>query len=235
MYHLKCKKGDVAEKVIVCGDPRRCQGIARLMQESRLVNDNRGLLAYTGRYSGVEVSIVTHGMGAPSAAIVVEELAMLGAKEIIRVGTTGGISEMTDVGDLVIPTEAIPLDGATKAYMRAGGMPFPDGRLVDELYAQALKTGRKCHLGKVCTSDTFYLEEERDARKWSKRGALSFEMECSVIFAIGRLRKFKAAAILVVSGLIGRGARVFDDSNISDSVAFAASSALNALCIPERS
>lgn len=230
MYHIKCRKGEIADKVIVCGDPRRSQLISGSLQECRMVNENRGLLAYTGRYEGTEVSVVTHGMGAPSAAIVVEELAMLGAREIIRVGTTGGIRKGTNIGDLIIPTEAIPLDGASKAYMKAGGRPFPDMGLTGRLFSQAQRTGKRCFLGKICTSDTFYLEEEKDAKAWSERGALGFEMECSVIFVIGSIRNFKAAAILVVSGLIGQGARVLDDSNISESVASAALSALRTLC-----
>lgn len=230
MYHIKCKKGEIAEKVVVCGDPRRSQLIASSLLECRMVNDNRGLLAYTGCYGGTEVSVVTHGMGAPSAAIVVEELAMLGAREIIRVGTTGGICKSTNIGDLIIPTEAIPLDGASKAYMKAGGTPFPDRGLVSQLFAQAQRTGKRCFLGKICTSDTFYLEEEKDAKKWSAKGALGFEMECSVIFAVGSIRNFKSAAILVVSGLIGQGSRVFHDCNISESVSSAASCALRTLC-----
>jgi len=219
MYHLRCSKKDVAQRVLVCGDPGRVTKIAGLMERAKLVNENRGLLVYTGLYNGERVTVATTGIGAPSAAIVLEELAMLGARAVIRVGTTGGIRKDVLLGDLIVPTEAIPLDGATKAYMREGGVPKADVDIVDALRKRLEREGLRHHVGPVCTSDTFYLEEERDARKWSSKRVLSFEMECSVIFAIGSLRGYRAGAVLAVTGRIyGKGDRVLDDRTTGGSI-----------------
>jgi DeoD family purine-nucleoside phosphorylase len=219
MYHIRCSKKDIAQRVLVCGDPGRTMRISKLMERVKLVNEHRGLLVYTGLYNGERITAATTGMGAPSAAIVLEELAMLGAKAVIRVGTTGGIREDVHLGDLVVPTEAIPLDGATKAYMREGGVPKADADIVDALRKRLEKEGVRHLVGPVCTSDTFYLEEEKDAKKWSFKGVLSFEMECSVIFAIGSLRGYRAGAVLAVTGgIYGKRDRILDDKTTARSI-----------------
>ncbi len=234
MYHLRCRQGDIAERVLTCGDPGRAERVARLMEDAELVNSNRGLLVFTGTYSGLRVTAATTGMGAPSAAIVNEELAMLGAKAIIRVGTTGGISRRVNLGDIVVPTEAIPLDGATKAYMKEGGKPLADSGIVEALVRELGERGAKCHVGRICTSDTFYLEEEKEAKKWAAQGALSFEMECSVTFAIGSLRGYRAGAVLVVTGRIhGDRDRVLDNELTEGSLSIAITSALDAISLLE--
>lgn len=228
MYHIKCSKGDIAERVIVCGDPGRTKWIAGLLEEPKLVNDNRGLLTFTGRYRSKEITVSTTGMGTPSAAIVMEELASLGAEYVIRVGTTGGIGEGVELGDIIIPTRAIPLDGATKAYIKRGAKTFADDEMVSLLRSNLGNC--RCHLGPVCTSDTFYLEEEEDAERWASQGALSFEMECSVIFAIGSIRGYRAAAVLTVTGKIyGKGERVIDDAITRRSMERSARAALETL------
>ena len=234
MYHIRCREGDIAERVLTCGDPQRVEKIACLMEGVELVNSHRGLLVYTGTYNGVRVTVATTGMGAPSAAIVNEELAMLGAKAIIRVGTTGGISRRVNLGDIVVPTEAIPLDGATKAYMREGGKPLADSGIVEALVRELGERGVKCHVGRICTSDTFYLEEEKEAKRWAAQGALSFEMECSVTFAIGSLRGYRSGAVLVVTGRICVNKdRVLNNESTEGSISVAISSALDAISLLE--
>lgn len=230
MYHIRCEKGDIAPRVLTCGDPGRVEKISRLMEGARLMNSHRGLLVYTGTYKDRRVTVATTGIGAPSAAIVNEELAMLGARAMIRVGTTGGIGSRVGLGDIVVPTEAIPLDGATKAYMKEGGKPLADPGIVEALVRELGERGAKCHVGRICTSDTFYLEEEKEAKRWAAQGALSFEMECSVTFAIGSLRGYRAGAVLVVTGRIhGSKDRVLDDKTTESGVSLAISSALDAI------
>jgi len=229
MYHLKCAKELVAKKALTCGDPGRVTKIAGLLESSRLVNSHRGLLTYTGCYNGEKITVATTGMGAPSAAIVSEELAMLGVKALIRVGTTGAISPEVELGDIIVPTEAIPLDGATKAYMALGAVPKADPGVVEALEKALEKRGARFHSGVICTSDTFYLEEERDAGMWSARGVLSFEMECSVTFAVGSLRGYRAGAILVATGKIYGDNRVLDADKVSGSIDTSIESALEAI------
>ncbi|MEM4405489.1 MAG: nucleoside phosphorylase [Candidatus Methanomethylicaceae archaeon] len=228
LYHIRCKKGDVAERVIVCGDPGRTKRVAELLKEPKLVNENRGLLTFTGKYKDVEVTVSTTGMGTPSAAIVMEELAALGAKYVIRVGTTGGIGRDVELGDIIVPTRAEPLDGASRAYIKKGGKTVADEEMVRMLVKNL--EGSRYHVGPICTSDTFYLEEEEDASYWASRGVLSFEMECSVIFAIGSLRGYRAAAVLTVTGKIfGKGDRVLDTATTTTGVQRSIRAALETL------
>ncbi len=230
MHHIRCSPGDVARRVIVCGDPGRSRRASEFLEGARLVSENRGLLTYTGSYRGVPMTVSTTGMGAPSAAIVMEELAMLGAKGVVRVGTTGSISRAVGIGDVIVPSAAIPLDGATRAYAKSGAPQDSDARISDLLCEEAGRRGLKCHRGEVCSSDTFYLEDERSAEAWSSRGALSFEMECSVIFALARLRGYRAAAILAVTGRVqGAEGRVLDPGATAGAVEGSILCALEAL------
>ncbi len=217
MLHIRCRPGDVAGRTVVCGDPGRTRRASEFLESARLVNDNRGLLTYTGFYRGIPMTAATTGMGSPSAAIVMEELAMLGAKAVVRVGTTGGIGSEVGIGDVVVPSAAIPLDGATRAYAGSDAPQEPDSVLSGLVFVEAARRGLRCHRGDVCSSDTFYLEEERGAAAWSSRGVLSFEMECAVIFALARLRGYRAAAILTVTGMIRVGEeRVNDATAVTD-------------------
>ncbi|NAZ29085.1 MAG: nucleoside phosphorylase, partial [Caldivirga sp.] len=102
--HLKVSEGDVAERVVVVGDPARARQLANMLNDARLVNENRGFLTYTGTYNGVKVTIATHGIGAPSAAIVIEELISSGARVIIRLGTAAALSSSIGLGDVIIPS-----------------------------------------------------------------------------------------------------------------------------------
>jgi len=101
-YHILAKPGEIAERVIAVGDPARVEQVSKLLSDCRPVNVNRGFLVYTGEYDGVRVSIACHGVGGPSSAIVFEELRMLGAKVIVRLGTTGGFLPEMEPGELVI-------------------------------------------------------------------------------------------------------------------------------------
>ncbi|TRM80208.1 5'-methylthioadenosine phosphorylase, partial [Sulfolobus sp. D5] len=87
--HILAKKGEISEKVLIAGDPGRVKLLSTLLKDVKLVNENRGFLVYTGKYNDENVSIATHGIGGPSIAIVLEELAMLGANTFVRYGTAG--------------------------------------------------------------------------------------------------------------------------------------------------
>ena len=117
--HLHAETGDYAPAVLLPGDPNRARRISERLDEGsvRQVNDNRGLLGFTGTFRGAPVSVQTTGMGTPSLSIVVEELLRLGARQLIRVGTCGGIAQGLKTGDLVVATAACPTDGATATYL----------------------------------------------------------------------------------------------------------------------
>ncbi|GAA6735145.1 purine-nucleoside phosphorylase [Thermus oshimai] len=203
--HVRAKEGDVAERVLLPGDPYRAEWIAKTFLEGAVqYATHRGLWGYTGRYKGVPVSVQATGMGAPSAAIVVEELITLGARVLLRVGTCGAADEALAPGDLVIAQGAVPLDGATRQYLE--GLPYaplPDPLLFRALWAQAEAKGYPHHVGLIATEDAFYATTPEGARRWARYGVLAFEMEASVLFLLGRMRKVKAGTILTVSNRIG--------------------------------
>jgi purine-nucleoside phosphorylase len=203
--HVRGKPGEVAERVLLPGDPGRAEWIAKtFLEDPVLYTSNRGLLGFTGRYQGVPVSVQTTGMGAPSASIVAEELIGLGARVLLRVGTCGAVDEGLAPGDLVIPQGAVPLDGATRQYLEGRPYaPVPDPGLFLALWKGAEALGYPHHVGLVATEDAFYATTPEGARAWSRYGVLAFEMEASALFLIGKMRGVRAGAILAVSNRIG--------------------------------
>ncbi len=206
--HVKIKKEDLSPRVIAVGDPARSQALAEaLLENPRVVNTNRGFLSYTGKYKGKEISIVTHGIGMPSAAIVFEELSMIGAKKIIRLGTTGALRKDINIGDIIIATSAGHIHGGTIGQYAGeiepgNGM---DPHLTVALIEGAKRSGKRFHVGPVISSDAFYAEGEEETLRWSKLGFLSVEMECSVLAALGWMRGFKPACMLLVTDNLAHG------------------------------
>lgn len=203
--HVRGKRGEVAERVLLPGDPGRAEWIATtFLEDPRLYTSHRGLLGFTGRYRGVPVSVQTTGMGTPSASIVAEELVSLGARVLLRVGTCGAVDEGLSPGDLVIVQGAVPLDGATRQYLEGRPYaPVPDAELFRALWKQAGQRGYPHHVGLVATEDAFYATTPEGAKAWAQFGLLAFEMEASALFLLGKMRKVQAGAILTVSNRIG--------------------------------
>lgn len=210
--HLRAEPGDYAPVVLLPGDPNRATAIARRfdggLEACRQVNAHRALHGYTGTYRGVPISVQTTGMGAPAAAIVVEELLRLGVRQLVRVGTCGGIMRGIRTGDLVIATSATPMDGATQTYLHGDPYaPTADHGLVRLLVDEAASRGLRHHVGQVATVDAFYNPDADYASKWRDRGVLAFEMESSVIFflvarAAAAGEDVAAATILTVSDVL---------------------------------
>jgi purine-nucleoside phosphorylase len=210
--HLRAEPEDYAPVVLLPGDPNRATWIAEKFDggpgAARQVSSHRGLLGYTGTYHGVPVSVQTSGMGAPSMAIVVEELLRLGVRKLIRVGTCGGIGRGVKTGEIVIATAASPVDGATRTYLHGDPYaPTADFGLVRSLVAAAERHGQKPHVGQVATVDVFYNPDSDYFSKWRGRGVLAFEMETSVLYylaarACAEGADVAAATILTVSDVL---------------------------------
>jgi len=210
--HLRAEAGDYAPVVLLPGDPNRAAWIAEKFDggsaAARQVNSHRGLLGYTGTFKGVPVSVQTSGMGAPSIAIVVEELLRLGARRLIRVGTCGGIGPGIRTGDFVIASSAAPVDGATRTYLHGEAYaPTADFGLVRSLVDACTERDRRPHVGQVATVDVFYNPDADYASRWRSRGVLAFEMEVSVLYYLAARARaagadVAAAAILTVSDVL---------------------------------
>jgi len=208
--HIKAKPGDISRKVVISGDPARVAQLSTLLARPRLVNENRGFLIYTGQYEGEELTVACHGIGGPSAAIVVEELITLGAKVIVRLGSCGGLLGPMKVGDLVIATGAGYKGGTLDAYFGRRIVPRPDGELTALLADSASKQEARYYAGRVFSSDAFYAEGPDYARKLARKGYIAIEMECATLFGLGKLRGVKAASVLLVSDNVTEGAPIVD-------------------------
>jgi len=210
--HLRAEEGDYAPLVLLPGDPNRAKRVAAMLdgglEQSRLINDHRLMLGYTGSYKGVPVSVQTSGMGTPSMAIVVEELLRLGARRLIRIGTCGGIGRGIRTGDLVVATAAAPVDGTTRTYLHGEAYaPAADFELTRSLVDGARARGVQPAIGQVASVDVFYNTDEDYASRWRGRGVLAFEMEAAALFflasrAAAAGADVRAACILTVSDVL---------------------------------
>lgn len=152
-YHIGVSAGEVGRYVILPGDPGRCEKIARHFDNPVKIAQNREYTTYTGYLDGEKVSVVSTGIGGPSASIAVEELVHCGADTFIRVGTSGGMQKEVLGGDLVIATGAIRFEGTTKEYAPIEYPAVPDFDVVAALKEASEELGYRHHLGVVQCKD----------------------------------------------------------------------------------
>lgn len=199
--HIKCSKGDVSDWVIFPGDPGRIDLITQNWSEVKEVAYNREHRTVRGTYKDLDISATSSGMGCPSSAIAIEELANIGVKGIIRIGTCGGLLKGMEPGDLIIPIAAMKSDGTTKEYV---GMDYPavaDLEVVNALIESAKRKGVRFFVGINRTHDAFYESTEGFVKLAEIKSPrlVSSEMECSSVFLVSDLRGLKSGAILVVN------------------------------------
>lgn len=218
-YHIRCRPGDVGRYVLLPGDPARVERIAQHLENPVKVACNREYLTYTGSYRGIRVSATSTGIGCPSAAIAVEELANIGAEAFIRVGSTGGMQEFLQIGDLVISEGAMKCEGTSVFHVPDAFPAVPDFALTYCLIkaASALKAGRdfRYYTGITASSSSFYGETQEFIKKLNALKILSIEMEASAIFTVARQRGLKAAMISAVSGNMVTGDVIYEGENFA--------------------
>jgi len=201
----------LAERALLPGDPGRALLLAQaLLRDPKMFNHHRGLWGYTGTAAdGEALTIQSTGMGGPSAAIVISELAELGARRLVRVGTCGALVASLGLGDLLIVNEAIAGDGTSRA-LGAGGRVPADPEL---LYALGAAGGDGVRRGPVVSTDLFYSESPEAVERWRAQGALAVEMETATLFALAqRLEHVQAACALIVSDLLlGERVRIAEE------------------------
>ena len=200
---------DVAERVLLPGDPGRALRLAQLLLEKpKMLNHNRGLWGYSGlAEDGAALTIQSTGMGGPSAAIVLEELIDLGARRIVRVGTCGALADGLALGSLLVADGVLAADGTSRA-LGADGTLRPDAELTRALQAAA----PHATAGLVVSSDLFYDPDPGRARAWVRAGALAVEMEAATLLAVAGRRGVAAAAVLTVSDLAASRTRMEQDA-----------------------
>ena len=192
-FHIQCSQGDVGKYCILPGDPGRCRAIAQRFDGAVHVKTNREFETWTGELLGERVSVVSTGIGGPSAAIAMEELANLGAHTFIRVGTCGGIALPVKSDDVVIATGAVRHEGASREYAPIEFPAVSDYEVQSALVQAAKNLGKPWHAGVVQCKDSFYGQHDPKRmpvsqellykwEAWKRLGVLASEMESAALF-----------------------------------------------------
>ncbi len=200
-FHIRCEPQDIARYAFVPGDHARAKKIADHFDEVQLVSSSRGYNVYTGTVDGVRMTISSTGMGGPSVAICVEELAHLGVDTFIRVGSCGTMQPYVNCGDVIIATGTFRSGGTANQYLPVEYPAVPDFRVLTALVAAAKKIGAPYHVGIGSAGDAFYAPRDPAAREMLKNAGLVFgEMESDTLFVVASLRGWRAGALFASDG-----------------------------------
>ena len=208
-YHIQVGKGEVGRYVILPGDPKRCEKIAKYFDDPVLVADNREYVTYTGTLDGVKVSVTSTGIGGPSASIAMEELVNCGADTFIRVGTCGGMQPEVKSGDAVIATGAIRMEGTSREYAPIEYPAVPHVDVMNAMIRAAKNLKFRCHAGVVQSKDSFFGQHEPEVmpvsyelenkwQAWLRMGCLASEMESAALFIAGSFLRVRVGACFLV-------------------------------------
>jgi uridine phosphorylase len=212
-YHLKLAPGDVAPYVLLPGDPGRVPLVASMWDEAREIASNREYVTFTGRYRGVPISCTSTGIGAPSTAIALEELARVGATTFVRIGTCGTLQDHVRNGDMAIFDSAARHDGTSRLYAPLEFPAVASHDVVEASITAGEALGLRCHVGTTRTADTFYAMHGRPGSSFNdywqsswrehfedlrRLNVLAAEMEASVIFVLARIWGLRAGGVAVV-------------------------------------
>lgn len=203
--HLLVSPGDVNDTVLLPGDPDRVVRIADRCATSTVVAENREYTVVNATYNGTSLSICSTGIGSPSAAIAVEELAAVGVDTLIRPGTAGALQSGIAIGDMVVATAAAKDEGTTGRYESDTYPAVPDFDVLSALVSAAAGDEGTVHVGPLATDDAFYAETEHYVNEWSEAGILAVEMEAAAIFTLARRKGLRAGAICTIDGNLVEG------------------------------
>ncbi|EMA50759.1 MULTISPECIES: nucleoside phosphorylase [Halococcus] len=203
--HLLVESDELHDVALLPGDPGRVDRIAGHCEESEVVAENREYKIVNATYEGSPVTICSTGIGCPSAAIAVEELANVGVESLIRVGTTGALQADIEVGDVVVATGAAKDEGTTERYERDTVPAVPDYDVLSGLVEAAETRSEPVHVGPIASDDAFYAETDEYIEAWERAGVLSVEMEAAAIFTLARRKGLRAGALCTVDGNLVAG------------------------------
>ncbi|MBS6395839.1 MAG: uridine phosphorylase [Clostridiales bacterium] len=208
-YHIQVGRGDVGRYVILPGDPKRCEKIAKYFDDAVLMADSREYVTYTGYLDGVKVSVTSTGIGGPSASIAMEELVKAGADTFVRIGTCGGMQLDVKSGDVVIASGAVRMEGTSKEYAPIEFPAVADIGITNALMTSAKKLGKDCHVGVVQCKDAFYGQHSPETmpvsyellnkwEAWKRLGCLASEMESAALFIVASTLHVRAGSVFLV-------------------------------------
>lgn len=212
-YHIRLDRRDVGRVALLPGDPARVQRIAERLERPKPLSSNREFAAYGGMIGRERVVVVSTGIGSPSTAIAVEELARLGARVMIRVGTCGSIVPKVKVGSVIIADAAVRMDGTSLQYVPQGYPAAATPGVVLALKAAAASMSLRASVGIAASTDSFYSGQGRRSfggyfpsdkahllEDLRAANVLCFEMEAATLFTLGRVFGLETGAVLAVVG-----------------------------------
>ena len=208
-YHTQVGRGDVGRYVIMPGDPKRCEKIAKYFDDPKLIADSREYVTYTGTLEGEMVSVTSTGIGGPSASIAMEELVMSGADTFIRIGTCGGMDLDVKSGDLVIANGAIRMEGTSREYAPIEFPAVPDFDVTNALVSAAKTLKKPYHVGVVQCKDSFFGQHSPETKPvgyellnkweaWKRLGCKASEMESAALFVVASHLRVRAGSCFLV-------------------------------------
>ncbi len=211
MYHIGLSKEMLkgAKYALLPGDPGRVEGLAKALGEAEFLASHREYTSYLAEVAGHSVLVVSTGMGGPSVAIGMEELARIGIENFIRVGTTGSIQEELNLGDVLISKAAVRLEGASRAYAPVEYPAVADLDITFALREAAIELDVPHMLGISASTDTFWPQQERydsftgyvlkdlqgKLKEYQALGVTNYEMEAATVFVVAEVFGLRAGAI----------------------------------------
>lgn len=212
--HIEAKPGEIAESVLLPGDPLRAKWIAETFLENpKCYNDVRGMLGYTGTFRGKPISVQGTGMGIPSALIYCHELINdYGVKNLIRVGSAGSYQKDINIRDIVIAMAASSTSGINNTrFVNCDYSPTADFDLFMKAALYAREKNIPIKAGNILSSDQFYEDDFNNYKKWAEFGVLCVEMEAAGLYTIAAKFNVKALAILTISDSLVTGETTTSD------------------------
>lgn len=195
--HILCESRDIAQNVLLPGDPARVLRAAEFLDSSEEIAFNREFRVLTGSYRGMPVTLCSTGIGGPSMVIALEELIACGACHFIRIGSAGACRSGIALGDLIVPVAAVREDGSSRMYAEEGYPAAADFSLLSALVAACGKEDHPFHVGITRSHDSFYIDDETERMERANRqNVLASDMETAALFTLASLRGVKAAAVL---------------------------------------
>ena len=201
-FHIGAKPGDIADTVLLPGDPYRARWAAqKYLSNPVLINETRGMLGFTGTYQGRPVTIHGSGMGMPSLSIYVNELIRdYGAQTLIRIGSAGALQPHVKLRDVVLAQTASTNGSPSRSIFRELNFaPCADFALLCAAHTAALKIGVPVHVGGIYSSDTFYDERQELSDQLQRHGTLCVEMEAAELYMLAARYNRRALAVLTIS------------------------------------
>ena len=218
--HLGLMTAKVPQTMLIAGDPARVREMGSMWDQCETIGENRGYLCLRGSYRGMEIGACSTGIGGPSCEVAIVELMQHGARNIIRVGTCGGIAPRVEPGDLIVLSACVRYSGAADAYVPPNYPAVADWEYVSALVAACRARGLRHHVGLGVTVDTFYAtkpwligpdppktETCGIIAKWSQLGVLAMEMEAATLMVVGSLIGLRTAAICTAGSNVVRNVR----------------------------